>query len=1084
MTWEKDLPFQDHFKLTNLVQMLQQRAVEQADRLAFTFLIDGENKETNLTFGELDQKARAIAVMLREHIKPGDRVLLLYPPGLEFIIASFGCLYAGAIAVPVYPPEPSRLLETLPRLLGPAKDSKPTVAITTQKILSIAYLLFKLSPNLRNLQWLATDNVPKTRSDHWQEPLLTPDSLAFLMYTSGSTGNPKGVMLSHGNFLHQMKWVALQEKVQAHEKGVSWAPPYHISGLFIGILTPIYLGIHNILMSPLHFLQKPFRWLKAISHYKAFTSGAPNFAYDLCIDQTTSEEKTMLDLSCWRHALIGSEPIRPETLKKFVEAFEPYGFQKKSFLAVYGLTESTMIVSVGQLNTPPTIEIVTMDRFGENPSISKDSTDRTRVGCGEAIGDTQMIIVDPNSMTRCRADKIGEVWVSGSIVAQGYWNRPYETQKTFEAYLSDTKEGPFLRTGDLGYIHNQELFITGRLKEMMIIRGINYYPEDIEQTVEKSHPLLRPSCGAVFSIEKDDEERLIIIQEVEPLKKLKATEVIEKIREAVSKHHHLQVDAIFLIKPESIPRTVTKKIQRYACKEAFTEGALKIIDAWKRIAISNERKRTLSSLRPKTTKEIESWLVSKISEKLGIASSEINLEKPLVSYGLDSLNAVRITAEIEEELNVSIFIATLFESPSIHHLVKELKNQISNKQHRPIKLDLNREAQLDPSITFESFKSKTWENPASILLTGSTGFLGAFVLYELLQNTSAKIYCLARANDEVEAKNRIQRNLEFFSLWEDRFNERIIPVNGDLSKPLLGLLTSEFERLSQNIDVIYHVGAIVNFIFPYKDLKASNVTGTQEIIRLAGKFKLKPLHHISSVSVFPIEGHPEGNIFSEDDSPFYTQALLNGYAQSKWVAEKLIISARLKGLPATIYRVGEVIGHSVTGICRTTHDAYSNILKGGILLGSSPQIKLNLYLVPVDYVSKSIYFLSRKKDVLGKNFHIISQPREGSQILDLMAFLGYPLRRISYQEWLQEVNDLTRRLPQNPLAALMPFLTSPTIIRLSQTERLLKLSHRNTTEELKDSSIACPPPEKLMTTYFSYLKKSGFLNESLNEIDQ
>jgi thioester reductase-like protein len=674
-------------------------------------------------------------------------------------------------------------------------------------------------------------------------------------------------------------------------------------------------------------------------------------------------------------------------------------------------------------------------------------------------------------------------------VAHGYWNQPEETQKTFEGYLADTKEGPFLRTGDLGYIDKEEVFITGRLKEMIIIRGTNHYPEDIEQTVEKSHPLLRSSSGAAFSIEADGEERLVIVQEVEDLKKSRINEVMENIREVVSKHYNIQVYAIALIEPESIPRTVTKKIQRYVSRAAFLDGSLKIIASWQKEKITKikslPKRRTFLPLK---SKKLESWLISKISEKLGMDSSEINIEKPLVSYGLDSLSAVRLTAEIEEELGATLLIATLFESPSIKHIAQELKTQLSSKkrtsQSKKMHLDLNAEVHLDSTLVFETFKNGSFVNPTSILLTGATGFLGAFLLYEILKNTSAKVYCLARAFDQQGAKQRIQKNLEFFSLWKDHFNERITPVNGDLSKPLFGLPFQEFESLTQKIDIIYHIGAIVNFIYSYRDLKASNVEGTHEIIHLAVKNKLKPVHHISTISVFPLEGHPEGKNFFEQDTPFYAQGLLNGYAQSKWVAEKTMIVAREKGLPVTIYRVGEVIGHSKSGICRAAHDAYSNMIKGAILLGSAPEMNINLYLVPVDYVSRSIFHLSKETGSLGKNFHIVSEPMEGTKTLDVMASLGYPLRRLQYHEWLNEVDRLNKSSPQNPLAALMPLFTSPTVIRLSQATTRLKLDRQNLAKELEKTSIACSPAEELLMTYLNYLKRSGFLNGTLESLSQ
>jgi len=576
-------------KFATLVELLRIRGQNQPKQTAFTFLQDGETESDSLTYQELDRLARAIAAQLQSFTVPGERALLLFPPGLEYIGAFFGCLYAGVVAVPAYPPRPNRSLARLQTIVA---DAQASVALTTTSILSNIERQFAQAPELKSVRWLTTNQLADDLAQEWQEPAVSGDTLAFLQYTSGSTAAPKGVMITHSNLLHNLGLIHQCFEHTSNSRGVIWLPPYHDMGLIGGVLQPLYGGFPVTLMSPLVFLQNPLRWLRAISHYQATTSGGPNFAYDLCVRKITPEQLTKLDLSSWEVAFNGAEPICHETLERFAATFEPCGFRRQAFYPCYGLAEATLIVSGGLKTAQPVVKTVQGEALEQNRVVQADAKEdntRTLVGCGQALPDQQIAIVHPE-MTQCADGQVGEIWVSGPSVAKSYWRKPEETQRTFHAYLADTGEGPFLRTGDLGFLEDGELFVTGRLKDVIIINGCNHYPQDIERTVEQSSPSIRQNCCAAFSVDIGGAEKLVVVAEVErryhtrqaaypagaPADShlLEAEVVIQAIRRAVSKHHDLQVHTVLLLKPGNIPKTSSSKIQRHACRIGFLNRTL------------------------------------------------------------------------------------------------------------------------------------------------------------------------------------------------------------------------------------------------------------------------------------------------------------------------------------------------------------------------------------------------------------------------------------------------------------------------------------------------------------------------------
>ncbi|MBC6431621.1 amino acid adenylation domain-containing protein [Nostoc sp. HG1] len=668
---------------STIVELLRYRSSKQSDTEAFTFLQDGESQVAILTYQELDRYSRAIASQLQALNLTGDRALLLYPPGLDYLAAFFGCLYAGVVAVPAYPPRNQR---NTPRILAILEDAQAAVILTTTAILPQLQSLF--ANKINNIHWLTTDNLTPGIEEVWQEPLINTDTLAFLQYTSGSTGTPKGVMLTHGNLLHNAEVTRQYMEHSSSSKFVTWLPVYHDMGLIGGVLQPLYGGFPCIMMPPAAFLQRPYRWLQTISRYRGTTSGAPNFAYELCIEKITPEQRSTLDLSSWSVAFNGAEPIRQETLERFAHTFAECGFRPEAFYPCYGMAETTLMVSGSVKNALVTTQNLQKTALESNHIINAAANEENSialVGCGRVVPQQHIVIVNPETLTRCDPDEVGEIWVSGPSIGHGYWNRPEETEQTFHAYLQDTRKGPFLRTGDLGFLHNGELFITGRAKDLIIIRGRNLYPQDIELTAERSHNTLRSGSVAAFVVEVEKEERLVVVQELEFRAKPNIDEVTAAIRQAITEEYEVQVYAVVLIKAGAIPKTSSGKIQRRATKAEFLAGTLEvfgssILEITQATEEENFLTRTeLLAIEPEQRQQsLNSYLQKLVAWVLRVTSSQIGLEQPLSSFGLDSLKVFELRNRIEIDFGVTLSIADLFDGVGIAELTTQILEQVKS----------------------------------------------------------------------------------------------------------------------------------------------------------------------------------------------------------------------------------------------------------------------------------------------------------------------------------------------------------------------------------------------------------------------
>jgi len=689
-----------------LLEVLQQRVEDYAEACAFRYLREN-GRDTSITYGQLDKKARQIAVEIQRRIQPGDRALLVFPAGWEFISAFFGCLYAGVVAVPATYPNSKR---GMPRVSAIADDCDAAVALTLSRSLT-AIDLDRASERLRTLTWIAVDAIGEDAEADCVGPEVTGDTLAFLQYTSGSTSVPKGVMVSHGNVIYNLEMIRVGFGIPPRCSGepagigVSWLPAYHDMGLIGGILESLYVGGCTVLMSPASFLQRPERWLHAISDYGASVSGAPNFAYDLCVRRASEKRLGKLDLSSWRVAYCGAEPIRAGALERFAKTFAPSGFRKEAFYPCYGLAEATLLAAGGREPAQYTVCRVMRSQLRENRVINTNGRAQgdvaTLVGCGDGLLAQEIAVVDAHSLSRCRPGRVGEIWIRGPNVAQGYWGRPQESQETFAARLSDTGEQPFLRTGDLGFVQDGNLYITGRAKDVIIVRGRNYYPQDIELTAETAHDALLPNSGAAFSVEHEGEQQLVVIQEVDrACQYADFEEIAGKVRAKIVAHHELDPHVIVLIRQASLPRTTSGKVQRSLCRQRYLEDELKVVAQWTRPTRSSkplpsvpddpeparadaksddwhregpnhlEKHQAVDRL----AERIEGLLVKWLCEQ-GVAPADIDRHKVFADYGVDSLAAVELSGDLEEWLGIEISPVIAWQFPTSASLARYLASQ-------------------------------------------------------------------------------------------------------------------------------------------------------------------------------------------------------------------------------------------------------------------------------------------------------------------------------------------------------------------------------------------------------------------------
>lgn len=972
---------------------LQYWVNQQPEQPLFCFLNSkGEKIETH-SYQSFQDRVDSIAFHLLKasSLKTGDRVILAYPPGLEMIAAFVACSKIGLVPVPVAPPSENNFYAAFKKMVYIANDSQAKAIFTTRKYywffqlnfakqqLNTFFTTIKLPPKT---EWIKTDeysDVPKFDIPQ------TPFDFLFLQYTSGSTNEPKGVMVSHENVCHNANEAIEHE----HPIGVSWLPQFHDMGLIGYYLFILIKGGTTYGFSPLDFLKNPMLWLQSISRYQATISSAPNFAYEYCLREDKIAPETLastnLNLQSLRVLMSAAEPVRASTFHRFFDRFERFGLSKQAFSAAYGLAENTIAVTMNGHRSLSLRQNLLLQNVVKEAERKEEKTTQL-ISCGKPLGGVSVKIVHPDRHQALPAGEIGEVWVAGNSKCLGYWNRKEQSEQAFFAKIKGDKATGerFLRTGDLGFFYEDELYICGRIKDMIIIRGANYFPQDIEQIIEENHPEIRKGALACVSLEVEKEERLAIFMEA---KNPVQVPDFESIAKNIRSHFNLSPYLLAFLPPRSIPKTTSGKIARSLCKRNYLEDKLPISNHQIFKVVKAENQSLFEDL--KTEYKLSGKENCNLFEA-GLDSLEMVSLIGKIQHLLEKEGAKDMAQSIDMRLFHNLTVADLFNfiqqlkaCPKIAiSFFKEQLDLLKEEQQAFEQARMKQDSQLPIPQIATGTPPKQAQN---IFLTGGTGFLGPFLVASLLEQSTANIYILTRAKNVEHAQSRLKEALFKSKLLTGAllrdFNSRVKPVCGDLAMPNLGLKKDLWLHLAQKIDTIYHNGALVNYILGYEDMRAVNVLGTQEMLRFAMSKRPKIFHHISTTFIFGWSVKP---VLYETDNNEDMNALDFGYSQSKWVSEQLVLRAFEKGLKGCLFRPS-LIAPSTNG-GGYHFDIAMRLFAFMINKGVSATAGNQMSLTPADIVANNIVAISNMPDSLGKTFHIAAD--DYYNLMDITEIIG------------------------------------------------------------------------------------------------
>ena len=998
------------------------------DQRLYAFLeIDGRIAES-YTYAQFLQRTTDIAAHIRRThpMAPAERVILAYPPGVEMICAFFACVRLGLIPVPVYPPTSHGFEAALAKADFIARDCQAAAVLTTRAYYwsmklnetrhSVTRLSFRRS-NLSKLTWIITTDADQNARGDFSD---AHSDVLFLQYTSGSTSDPKGVMVSHENILANC-----DDAVDHRPIGVSWLPQYHDMGLIGYYIFFALKGGTTYGFSPIDFIQRPALWLETITKHQGTASSAPNFAYEYCLrpDKVPPETVEHLDLSSLRYLMNAAEPVRPNVVRAFVEKFQPCGLKPEAFFSAYGLAEYTLAVS----NYGRTIQ--TFDRAALLEHVARPASSAgavadvtTLVSSGKALGKTEISIVDITATPRAvRESRVGEIWIRGPSKCRGYWRRPELSEATFEARLPDEpNDAPtWLRTGDMGFVHDGELYICGRSKDMLIVRGLNYYPQDIEALVEADHRI-RKGCVAAFGTEPDGSEHLVVVAE---LKNPRSAPDVRELNQRLLQWLGVAASELVFIEARTIPKTSSGKIIRHLVRERWLAGGLRVLS------------HVVSHVEADAGEQPRAWL-----RRFGLTGSETCT---FADAGFDSLKLAEFTHALKKQLETrgdhdlsqavdlrviqKIAICELFAlldqvSAATPHAALRFKRALSDlgHEHRVAEAAMMRhDTRLGFDVAALPRDASVGHGAGKVLLTGGTGFFGPFLLTSLLKQTTDDIRILVRANPD-DALRRIRDGLIAASAdgtcpagWE----RRVRPVCGDLSAPNLGLDAGTWRALADDVHTIYHNGALVNYLLDYQSMRDANVGGTNEVIRFGLSHRPKVVNYISSTFIF---GWSVQETIGERDTNPAMERLDFGYSQSKWVAEHVVRDAMRQGLHARIFRPA-LLTPSVHG-GGYNFDISIRLLAFMINHGLSTSARNQVSFTPADLAADNIVAISGLAESIDETYLVTRDEYVTlSDITNILGELtGRTFRTLALPDFTPEV--IARCHPGDVLFPLLEFL--------------------------------------------------------------
>src|SRR5579859_3769712 len=1095
--------------MASILDQLDRLGDEHPHKLLYSYLDLNGNPIESYSYASFLARTKAIAGHLRKAhgFAAEERLLLAYPPGLEMICAFFGCVRAGLIPVPVYPPGSRGFQSALYKMVHIAKDCQATGILTSRDYQ--ASLKTNLARSgvaasgvdieyISSLPWIVTEDFGEVIPDEaFDEPALDTAKILFLQYTSGSTMEPKGVIVTHDNILDTYPLVIDHPEPIV----VSWLPQYHDMGLIGCYLYPALKGGSTYGFAPMDFIQRPALWFDAIKTYRATATAAPNFAYDYCLraGRLSKESLEDCDLSSLQVLMCAAEPVKPDTYTRFLEAFQPYGLKAESFYAAYGLAENTLAVSLGGRNIVSVNKrALALGKARMTTEVSEVTGATQIVSCGTPVPGLDVEVVEPEQHFVLKEGLIGEIWIAGSGKCLGYWNNPELTLKQFRARLVDDSpyDDGYLRTGDMGFFHKGELFVCGRIKDMIILRGQNYYPQDIENVVEKASGLIRASCVAAFQIHEDTEPALAIVAEV---KNPKAVPDARKIAAAVRNYLNVEVALISFIAPRAIPRTSSGKIMRHKAKQMWLDDEFNVLTEFSRAKDA-----------------AASECVSEIQSSFDVLKARYNLtgneSYNLVEAGLDSLDLVVFMHELKELLKdsgadmlarqVDIGVIQRVSVAELFRLAEQLERApeeaLVELRHA---LAAFREEQRSAEKQMMSDDRKlVFAPPATaplpditplnyvlnhVLLTGGTGFIGPFLMKSLLEQTRAKIYVLVRASDDDQGRQRLRAAMESMgsmgpggaSLMH-AFEARVIPICGDLGQPKLGLAQDVWDFLANEMDAIFHNGATVNYLFNYDRMRDANVMGTNEVLRLAFEGRPKDLNYVSTTFVF---GWAVKNVLHETDGNEDMELLDFGYSQSKWVAEKVVEDARSKGLSVRIFRPA-LVSPSVTG-GGNNFDIAVRLVAFMVNHGIGVDTLNQVSFVPADVVANNIVAISTTPGTENKTYHVVRD--DYSNMLDITGLItkatGRQFEIFNISDFVPELIRRCRK--EDLLFPLLDFLVG-SVDNISAME--FKRYDSSCYQAARDSTKwgkADPSLEDTVNGILKFMHRKGIISVAPRELD-